>query len=156
MMEDIQHGRINCVVVKDLSRLGRNYVEAGNYLERVFPFLDVRFIAVNDNYDSASLSSGDELGATLKNVINDLYAKDISRKVGSALKAKRLRGEYIGNYAPYGYLKDPADKNHLIIDPEVAPIVVEIFQLRSGRTWNRDNHAYLKRKGLPFSGKASI
>lgn len=124
MLEDAQKGKINCIVVKDLSRLGRNYVEAGNYLEKVFPFLNLRFIAVNDNYDSASLTSGEHLGATLKNVVNDIYAKDISRKSCSALKMKRVKGEYIGNYAPYGYLKDPQDKNHLIVDPETAPIVV--------------------------------
>lgn len=73
-------------------------------------FLNLRFIAVNDNYDSASLTSGEHLGATLKNVVNDIYAKDISRKSCSALKMKRVKGEYIGNYAPYGYLKDPQDK----------------------------------------------
>lgn len=153
MMEDIQSGKINCVVVKDLSRLGRDYVEAGNYLERVFPFLGVRFIAVNDHYDSASLSSSDELGATLKNVINDLYAKDISRKTGSALKTKRLRGAYIGNYAPYGYLKDPQDKNHLIVDPETAPIVVEIFQLRSQRLGIGTIQRMLNEKGYPSPGR---
>lgn len=107
MMDDVKAGKINCIVVKDLSRLGRNYVEAGDYLEKVFPFLNVRFIAVNDHYDSAFLTSGDQLGASLKNIVNDMYAKDISRKITSAMKAKRLRGDYIGNYAPYGYLKDP-------------------------------------------------
>ena len=136
MLKDARDGRINCIVVKDLSRLGRNYVEAGDYIEKVFPFLGIRFIAVNDHYDSDSLMSGDELGASLKNVVNDVYAKDISRKVGTAMKQKRLRGEYIGNYAPYGYLKDPQDKNHLIIDQEIAPIVVEIFELRArGKTF---------------------
>lgn len=131
MLSDARNGRINCIVVKDLSRLGRNYVEAGNYLEKVFPFLGIRFISVNDHYDSNSLTSGEELGASLKNVVNDIYAKDISRKVGSAMKAKRLRGEYIGNYAPYGYLKDPDDKNHLIIDSEIAPFVTMIFEMRA-------------------------
>ena len=131
MLKDAKDGKINCIVVKDLSRLGRNYVEAGDFIEKVFPFLGIRFIAVNDNYDSNSLNSSDELGASLKNVVNDVYAKDISRKVGTAMKQKRLRGEYIGNYAPYGYLKDPQNKNHLIIDPEIAPIVVEIFEMRA-------------------------
>ena len=131
MLSDVRNGRINCIVVKDLSRLGRNYVESGNYLEKIFPFLNVRFISVNDHYDSASLTSGEELGASLKNVVNDIYAKDISRKVSSTMKAKRLRGEYIGNYAPYGYLKDPKNRNHLIIDPEIAPFVVEIFEMRA-------------------------
>lgn len=131
MMDDVKAGRINCIVVKDLSRLGRNYVEAGDYLEKVFPFLNVRFIAVNDHYDSASITSGDQLGASLKNIVNDMYAKDISRKVTSAMKAKRLSGDYIGNYAPYGYLKDPENPSRLIIDQEIAPIVVEIFEMRA-------------------------
>lgn len=131
LMRDVRSGKINCIIVKDLSRLGRNYVEAGEYIEKIFPFLGVRFISVNDNYDSAALSGSAELNASLKNLINDVYAKDISRKVGTAMKEKRLRGEYIGNYAPYGYLKDPADKNHLIPDPEIAPFVVSIFEMRA-------------------------
>lgn len=131
MMEDVRGGKINCIVVKDLSRLGRNYVEAGEYIEKIFPFFHVRFISVNDNYDSAALRSGEELSASLKNLVNDVYAKDISRKVGTAMKEKRLRGEYIGNYAPYGYLKDPRDKNHLIPDPETVPYVIEIFEMRA-------------------------
>ena len=93
MIQEAQAGNIDCVVVKDLSRLGRNYIETGNFIEKVFPFLKLRFIAVNDNYDTAHLDSGTELGASLKNIINDYYAKDISRKSGSALKAKRLRGD---------------------------------------------------------------
>ena len=153
MMEDVQKGKINCIVVKDLSRLGRNYVEAGNYLEKVFPFLNIRFIAVNDNYDSASLTSGERLGATLKNVVNDIYAKDISRKSGSALKMKRIKGEYIGNYAPYGYLKDPTDKNHLIIDPEAAPIVEEIFMMRSEGLGVGTIIRILNEKGYPSPGR---
>lgn len=131
MIQEAQAGKIDCVVVKDLSRLGRNYIETGNLIEKVFPFLKLRFIAVNDHYDTAHLNSGAELGASLKNIINDYYAKDISRKAGSALKAKRLRGDYIGNYAPHGYLKDPENKNRLIIDPEAAPVIRYIFELRS-------------------------
>ena len=153
MLEDAQKGKINCIVVKDLSRLGRNYVEAGNYLEKVFPFLNIRFIAVNDNYDSVSLTSGEQLGATLKNVVNDIYAKDISRKSGSALKMKRVKGEYIGNYAPFGYLKDPKDKNHLIIDPEAAPIVEKIFVMRSEGLGVGTIIRILNEKGYPSPGR---
>lgn len=153
MLEDVQRGKINCIVVKDLSRLGRNYVEAGNYLEKVFPFLNVRFIAVNDHYDSVSLTSGEQLGATLKNVVNDIYAKDISRKSGSALKMKRVKGEYIGNYAPYGYLKDPMNKNHLIVDPEVAPIVEEIFCMRAEGLGVGTILRVLNEKGYPSPGR---
>lgn len=153
MMEDAQKGKINCIVVKDLSRLGRNYVEAGEFLEKIFPFLGIRFIAVNDNYDSQSLTSSDQLGASLKNVVNDIYAKDISRKSGSALKAKRQRGEYIGNYAPYGYLKDPENKNHLIVDPEIAPIVIEIFELRATGAGINTIARILNEKGYPSPGR---
>lgn len=153
MLQDARDGRIHCIVVKDLSRLGRNYVEAGDYIEKVFPFLGIRFIAVNDHYDSDSLTSGDELGASLKNVVNDVYAKDISRKVGTAMKQKRLRGEYIGNYAPYGYLKDPKAKNHLIIDQEIAPIVVEIFELRAKGDGINTIARILNERDIPSPGR---
>ncbi len=131
LMEDVRKGKITCIVVKDLSRLGRNYMETGEFLERVCPQLGLRFISVNDGYDSASLNSTQELAAALKNLINDYYAKDISRKCGSALSIKRKTGQYIGSYAPYGYLKDPADKNRLIVDPVAAPVIVRIFEWRS-------------------------
>lgn len=153
MMDDVKAGKINCIVVKDLSRLGRNYVEAGDYLEKVFPFLNVRFIAVNDHYDSAFLTSGDQLGASLKNIVNDMYAKDISRKITSAMKAKRLRGDYIGNYAPYGYLKDPENPSHLIIDQEIAPIVVEIFEMRATGAGIATIARALNEKGYPSPGR---
>lgn len=153
MMDDVKAGIINCIVVKDLSRLGRNYVETGNYLEKVFPFLHVRCIAVNDHYDSASLTSGDQLGASLKNIVNDMYAKDISRKITSAMKAKRLRGDYIGNYAPYGYLKDPENPSRLMIDPEIAPTVVEIFEMRAAGAGIATIARALNEKGVPSPGR---
>lgn len=153
MLEDAKRGKIDCIVVKDLSRLGRNYVEAGDYLEKVFPFLQIRFIAVNDHYDSETLSSGDQLGASLKNIVNDMYAKDISRKIGSAMKAKRLRGDYIGNYAPYGYLKDPDNHSRLIIDPEIAPIVKEIFEMRATGAGIATITRALNEKNYPSPGR---
>ena len=153
MLDDVRAGKIDCILVKDLSRLGRNYVETGNLLEKVLPFLGVRFIAVNDNYDSAALSSSEELGASLKNLINDVYAKDISRKSGTALKAKRQRGEYTGSYAPYGYLKDPANKNHLIPDPETAGIVREIFALRAEGTGIGSMTRILNERDIPSPGR---
>lgn len=131
LMAAVKKGLINCIVVKDLSRLGRNYIETGQLLEKVFPYLGVRFISINDGYDSAALNSTDELSASLKNIVNDYYAKDISRKACTALKAKRQRGDYIGSYAPYGYLKDPENKNHLIVDPRTAPTVRQIYQWRA-------------------------
>lgn len=131
LMADVKAGRINCIVVKDLSRLGRNYIESGQLLEKVFPYLGVRFISINDGYDSAALNSTDELSASLKNIVNDYYAKDISRKACTALRVKRQRGDYIGSYAPHGYLKDPENKNHLIVDPKTAPVIQQIFQWRA-------------------------
>ena len=131
MMADVKSGRINCIIVKDLSRLGRNYIETGRFLERICPKLGIRFISVNDHYDTAEIKSQDEFAASLKNIVNDYYAKDISLKSGSTLKAKRQRGEYIGNYAPHGYLKDPTNKNHLIINPETAPVIQQIYQWRA-------------------------
>lgn len=128
MMADIQAGRINCIVVKDLSRFGRNAMEAGNYLERVFPFLGVRFISIADGYDSAAPNAGAALTVALKNLVNEVYSMDISRKSGSVLREKQRRGEFIGAYASYGYLRDPADVHKIIIDPETAPIVREIFR----------------------------
>lgn len=131
MMEDMKAGRINCIVVKDLSRLGRNYLEAGNYLEQIFPFFKVRFISITDGYDSITPDFTDEaLIIPLKNIINEGYAKDISIKVSSALATRKKQGKFMSKVPLYGYLKDPEDKNHLIIDPEAAPIVQRVFQMK--------------------------
>lgn len=129
LMEAVKRGKIDCIVVKDLSRFGRDYIETGNYFERVFPFLNVRFIAVNDGYDSHNPArNGDNLTIVLKNLINDIYAKDISKKVRSVYETKRKKGEYTGKFAPYGYMKSPESKHKLVVDEETAPIVRDIFQ----------------------------
>lgn len=131
MMEDIKKKKINCIIVKDLSRLGRNYIETGKYLEKIFPFLGVRFIAVNDHYDSEGQSGeSDQIIIPFKNLINDAYCRDISVKIRSQLDVKRKNGKFIGSFAAYGYLKDPADKNHLIIDEIAAETVRTIFGLK--------------------------
>ena len=136
MMNDVKKGLVNCVIVKDLSRLGRNYIETGDFIEKICPFFGLRFISVNDDYDTETSLSGTALSVSLKNIVNDYYAKDISRKVTSALRTKMLRGDYIGNYAPYGYLKDPKNKNHLVIDYEVCDVVKRIFAMRAdGRSF---------------------
>lgn len=153
MMKDIEAGKVNCVIVKDFSRLGRNYVETGEYLERIFPFLGIRFISVSDDYDSSSANAGEKLAATLKNLINDMYAKDISKKICSTMKNKRLRGDYIGNYAPYGYLKDENNRSRLVIDHEIAPIVVEIFELRAKGIGFETICRMLNEKGYPSPGR---
>lgn len=129
MMQDIEKRNVNCIIVKDLSRFGRNYIEMGRYLERIFPFMGVRFIAINDHYDSAE--ENDDKGRILipfNNLINDTYCRDISLRVRSHLDVKRKEGQFIGSFAGYGYRKDPKDKNHLIIDEYAAGIVQEIFK----------------------------
>lgn len=131
LMRDVKAGSIDCIIVKDLSRLGRNYIETGNFLERVCPNLGIRFISVNDNYDTHNIRSQDELTVSVKNIVNDYYAKDISMKSGAALKAKRQNGEYIGSYAPHGYRKDPENKNRLLVDPETAPVIQQIYEWRA-------------------------
>ena len=132
MMDEVRKGTINCIVVKDLSRFGRNYKETGNYLERIFPFLGVRFIAVNDSFDTLTAERTQEgYIVPLKNLINEVYSKDISRKIDAALTTKQRRGEFIGAWAPYGYRKDPEDKHHLVINEETAPTVRQIFKWRS-------------------------
>lgn len=128
MMEDVKAGRINCIIVKDLSRFGRNYIEAGRYIERIFPFLGVRFIAINDGYDSAKeRTQSDEIIIPFKNLVNDAYCRDISVKIRSQLDIKRKKGEFIGSFAVYGYLKSVENKNKLVIDPYAAKIVRDIF-----------------------------
>ena len=130
MMEEIRAGKVNCVIVKDLSRFGRNYIEAGNYLEKIFPLMGVRFIAINDYYDSSDKNQSDSLIIPFKNLINDAYCKDISVKIRTQLEIKRKKGQYIGSVPVYGYMKDPEDHNHLIPDPEAAEVVRSIFQMK--------------------------
>ena len=125
MIDDIQAGAIDCIVVKDLSRFGRNFEETGNYLERVFPFLQIRFISVNDGYDSLKATLDETtLIVPLKNLMNEIYARDLSKKVQFGKKQKQKRGEYCGSFAPYGYIKA---NNSLAVDEETAPIVKQIF-----------------------------
>lgn len=126
MEEDIRQGNVDCVIVKDLSRLGRNHTYVGLYQDE-FNRNDVRFIAINDNVDSQN--NNDDLIVPIKNIFNEQYAHDISIKVRSALDIKRKNGEFIGSQACYGYMKDPKDKHHLIIDEAVAPNVQLIFKL---------------------------
>lgn len=127
MLQDIDDGKINCVVTKDLSRLGRNYLEAGAYIEVYFPERSVRYIAVNDGVDTLDSINTDL--APFKNILNEMYARDVSRKVKSAKKTRFMQGKFIGTSAPYGYKKSPENKHLLIIDEEVAPIVRRIFTL---------------------------
>ena len=129
MIRDIEAGRIDCVVVKDLSRFGRNFVEAGRYIDQIFPALGIRFIAVNDNYDSINgRTSSDKILIPFKNLINDAYCRDISIKVRSQLEIKRKKGDFIGSFAVYGYWKDPSDQHKLVVDEYAAAVVRDIFR----------------------------
>ena len=129
MIRDIEAGRIDCVVVKDLSRFGRNFVEAGRYIDQIFPALGIRFIAVNDNYDSINgRTSSDKILIPFKNLINDAYCRDISIKVRSQLDIKRKKGDFIGSFAVYGYWKDPSDRHKLVVDEYAAAVVRDIFR----------------------------
>lgn len=128
MIEDIRARRVNCVIVKDLSRFGRNYIESGRYLETFFPMMRVRFISVNDHIDSyADPGSLGNMIVPMKNVMNDEYCRDISTKVRSSLNIRRSQGKFIGSFAAYGYRKDPADHNRLLIDEEAAQVVRSIY-----------------------------
>lgn len=131
MMDDIKAKKINCIVCKDLSRFARNYIDSGRYLEKIFPFMGVRFIAINDNYDSSGeKTQSDALIVPFKNLINDAYCKDISMKIRSQLDIKRKMGDFIGAFAVYGYKKDPENKNKLLVDEVAARVVELIFSLR--------------------------
>lgn len=153
MMEAVQAGVIDCVVVKDLSRLGRNYIETSQFIEKICPFYGLRFIAVNDGFDTAAVTDTAQLSMALSNIVNDYYAKDISRKVTSALQTKMEQGDYIGNYAPHGYCKDPGNKNHLVIDPETAPVIRQIFQWRSEGVSYMGINRRLNESGIPSPGQ---
>jgi DNA invertase Pin-like site-specific DNA recombinase len=142
-------GKINCIVVKDLSRVGRNYIETGDYLEKILPPLGVRLIAVNDAYDSLNITVNQQLVANLKNLVNDLYAKDISRKACAAKRIQKESGAFIGSYAAYGYMKTPEDKNAIIVDPETAPIVQQIFQWKAEGMGNTHICRRLSDAGIP-------
>ena len=131
MLEDIRKGVVDCVIVKDLSRFGREYIDAGRYIERLFPALGVRFIAINDGYDSlGGKGQTDEIIIPFKNLINDAYCRDISVKIRSHLEVKRKNGEFIGSFAPYGYQKDEDSRNRLVIDPVAAGTVRDIFRMK--------------------------
>lgn len=132
MMTAISSGELDCIVVKDLSRFGREYIEVGKYIEKIFPRLGIRFIAINDSYDNAlPNSAANEIVLPFKNLINDSYCRDISIKVRSNLDAKRRNGEFVGSRVIYGYLRSPEDKNKLVVDVNVASVVQDIFRWKT-------------------------
>ena len=127
MISDIEAGKISCVITKDLSRLGRNYIESGSYMEVFFPKHNVRYIAITDNYDSVNKQEMDI--APFKNILNDMYSRDISKKVLAGRMTRSRQGKFCGGQPPLGLMRDPDDNGHLIIDPETAPIIRRIFDL---------------------------
>lgn len=150
MLADIREGRINCVIVKDLSRFGRNYIEAGRYIEQIFPCMGIRFIAINDNYDSEHSRSGaDYMMLPFKNLLNDAYSRDISVKTKTSLEVKRKKGEFVSNFAPYGYKKSSQNKNLLVIDEPAAEVVRYIYQLKISGKNNKAIANQLNLEGIP-------
>lgn len=151
MMADVRRRRINCVVVKDFSRFGRNYIETGNYIEKIFPFMKVRFIAVTDGYDSEHMTGGNlQLSMNLKNIVNELYAKDIAQKVRAAKKVKQEMGSYTGGVPPYGYsVKKIGDRKVLFPDMDTKEIVVRIFEMfAAGSTYKEIEEELYNRRIL--------
>lgn len=130
LMSEIQEQKVNCIIVKDLSRFGRNYLEVGEYIEKILPKLNVRLISINDNYDSINKYTDSFINLHFKNVANELYSKDISKKICSSIIIKQKNGDFIGSFPPYGYLKDPNNKNKLLIDKNTYNIIKKIFDLR--------------------------
>ena len=130
MMDDAKHGEIGCIIVKDFSRFGRDHLETGNYLERIFPLLGIRFISVNDQFDSEDcMGMTGGMSVALKNIINSMYSRDLSKKVKSAMGTRAVRGEYMGAFAPYGYVKNPDNVHQLIPDEEAAEVVRFVFTM---------------------------
>ena len=162
MKGDWEKGLVNCIIVKDLSRFGRNYIKVGYYLEDELPESDIRFISVNDNYDSISPTASQDLMIAFKNLYNDFYAKDIQKKVNSVLPEKRAAGEFLGSFACYGYKKSQESKNKLVIDEYPAAVIKRIFteytkgkgQLTIAKELNDDGilcpSAYKSSKGLLY------
>ena len=164
LLSDISSGRINCVIVKDLSRLSRNYTDAGNLIENLFVRLNVRFISLAEGVDSyRNPDSVSNIIVPITNVMNDQYCYQTSKKIRQVFDMKRRNGEFIGSYAPYGYVKDPGDKHALLVDPEAAEVVKSIFSMflsgmnKRGITYYLNDHgvlcptAYKKQQGLKYN-----
>lgn len=146
MIADIEANKVNCVIVKDLSRFGRDYIDTGKYLERYFPDHEVRFISITDNIDSARQAY--DMLLPIKNIFNEQYARDISRKVHASVETKQKAGEFIGAFASYGYRKSPNDKNRLVIDTYAAGIVRRIFAMYAEGYGKNRIAAELNREGI--------
>lgn len=147
LLSDIEAGLVNLVLTKDLSRLGRDYIDTGYYLERYFPSRQVRYIALADGIDTFASSSAQNDMGPFKSVMNDLYAKDISQKVRAVMDTKREAGQFIGAFAPYGYQKDPENKNRLFVDGPAAEVVRRILRnIWQGKVWRGSRVGSIRRE----------
>ena len=158
MIELAKRGEINCIIVKDFSRFGRNYVELGDYLEQLFPFLGIRFISVNDGYDSADLKDGETAGLSVafQNLIYNYYSKELSAKASAAYRQMAEHGLYKAPHAPYGYRKDPENKRKLVVEPDEAAVVREIFDMRISGMNMVDIAKDINERGLPCPAALKI
>lgn len=159
MLDDIRAGKIDCVITKDLSRFGREYIDSGMYIERLFPALGVRFIAINDNIDTMQGNQGaDEIIIPFKNLINDAYSRDISIKIRSHLDIKRRKGEVVTSFVPYGYVRDEENKHQIVPDPYAGEIVKDIFRMKIHGMSQDAIARYLNQHGVlsPMEYKNSI
>lgn len=127
MLKRLENGEANCVIVKDMSRFGREYIQSGRYIQRIFPEMGVRFIAINDGYDSTQKKQSDDLLIPIKNLMNDSYCRELSNKLRTQFQIQRSNGEFIGAFAAYGYLKSPHDRHKLVVDDYAAEVVKGIF-----------------------------
>ena len=152
MIKDVEAKKINLIITKDLSRLGRDYIDTGYYIERYFPQKMVRYIALNDGIDTFENNGNNDI-SPFKSVLNDMYAKDISKKVRSVMNNKCLNGEFIGAFAPYGYIKDPNNKNRFLVDPEASKVVAKIFQLFLNGESMRGIARKFNAEGIPCPAK---
>lgn len=130
LMDEVRAGEVNCIIVKDLSRFGREYIDTGNYLRRILPAYGVRFIALGDGIDTAKGTEGDDMMVSVRSVVNDAYCRDISTKTRSALATRREHGKFVGAYPVYGYRKSEEDKNRLVIDEYPAGVVRDIYSMK--------------------------
>lgn len=150
LLEDARNGIFDCVVVKDFSRFGRDYIEVGAYLEQIFPFLGIRFISINDHYDSAGYQGGvSDLSVNFKNLLYDLYSKDLSQKIRTSLRARKESGKYVSGNAPFGYEKAPDDRHMLIISEDEAAVVREIFSLALQGVTSTQTAKKLNKENVP-------
>lgn len=150
LLEDARNEKIDCVVVKDFSRFGRDYMEVGSYLEQIFPFLGIRFISINDHYDSANVRGNlSDMDVNFKNLLYDLYSKDLSQKVKTSLWVRKESGKYVSANAPFGYEKAPDDRHMLVICQEEAAVVREIFSLALQGMSSSQTAKKLNRENVP-------